>query len=204
MSDEPDTLPRLWQAACALLGACPREVTLATMGREGPQARVVMLRGAEMGARVESEEGGCLPPAAGGGPPEDLFGAKTGGPRAWVFTDAQTAKVEEIEGDPRVALLLWDRTSALQLRIAGRATVSLGVPEDVWAGMEEAQRRNYGKVPAPGTVIEEALAYEERPSAAEFARIDVALTELEVLHLGRVHRRARFSEAAPQGEWLVP
>lgn len=68
-----------------------RAVQLATRGADGaPRLRSVILRGADAAAR-----------------------------RARFHTDRRSAKVAEIAADPRVALLLWDPRSRVQLRLAG-------------------------------------------------------------------------------------
>lgn len=124
--------------------------------------------------------------------------------RAWCFTDAGSAKVGELEADARASILLWDEGRRLQLRLTGRAEVRLGATADEWAALSEGQRRSYGKVPAPGTEIADGLAYEERPAPESFARVELAVTAMDVVHLGEAHRRARFAAPGWDGVWLSP
>jgi hypothetical protein len=91
-----------------------RHPTLATIGPEGPEARTLVLRGADRAAA-----------------------------RLELHTDMASPKVAQITGDPRVALHVWVPRDRLQIRIRARAAAGPGDPA-LFARLPEEARRNYG------------------------------------------------------------
>lgn len=132
--------------------------------------------------------------------------------RAWdagvalVQTDGASHKVAELAADPRVALVMWDPGTDVQLRLNGRARVDTGATED-WARMPAPARLNYGGAPTPGTMMATAEEYVPGSDAARFVVVACEIARWEVLHLGaNMHRRALFARDGGtwQGQWIAP
>lgn len=159
-------------------GGYPGLITLATQGDNGPEQRMLVLRSADRAAA-----------------------------RLVLHTDKATAKVTEIEADPRVSLLIWCAKQNLQLRLKGQAEL-LGAyaAQQAWGDMPFASQGNYGVTPAPGTVISSSGAYERLADPARLAVIAVSLHEIDAVHLGQPHHiRARFrAKDGWSGAWLAP
>lgn len=185
MSEWFETLPGLWTGMwdCLAEGvvrrdAPARHVVLATQAPDGwPAARTVVLRGADAGMGIVE-----------------------------VHTDLHSAKVDELRRDGRAAILVWDSERRLQARLSVLVTVSAGAAvADIWARVPDPSRQSYGVVPAPGTPIADALAYEKRADGATFAVLRCVLDRVDLVHLGEVHRRAGYQrDSGWTGRWLVP
>jgi pyridoxamine 5'-phosphate oxidase len=169
---------------------------LATIGGDGaPQARVLVLRAADRGARLLR-----------------------------LHTDARSAKVGEIAREPRVGVLFYDPVVRLQLRASGVGRIEQEGPaaDSAWAATRLLGRRCYtapeapGR-PAPGAVSglpEDLETREPTPEESEagrpnFAVLLVELQKLEFLQLAFAgHRRGVFTHDAEkdawEGRWLVP
>ncbi|TVP71815.1 MAG: pyridoxamine 5'-phosphate oxidase [Rhodobacteraceae bacterium] len=179
------TLEGLHAQAWARLGrgvhdrhATARHPTLATVSAEGrPQARTVVLRGVERGSATLQ-----------------------------VYTDLQSAKVAELRASPFAAVHVWDSGAHLQIRLQAEVTILSGVASAaIWAQLPQHGRSAYGSAPAPGAPVPAALDYSKTPDPSAFAILSLAVTEVDLLHLGTDHRRARFRRASGwSGEWLVP
>lgn len=155
-----------------------RHPVLATASAEGvPQARTVVLRAAD---------------------PQPA--------RLQVHTDIHAAKVDALRARPLAALHVWDGAAHLQIRLTARAEIRTGAAvADLWNRLPEATRLSYGSTPPPGQPVPEALAYAKAPDPSAFAVIDLSLQEMDILHLGPQHRRARYRRADGwAGEWLAP
>ena len=154
--------------------------TLCTIGLDGaPRARVLVLRGA------------------------DRAGASLR-----LHTDRRSAKVEELNVEPRVSVLFYDATLKLQLRVSGTAVVGTEdhATEEAWAATRPFSRECYRVAPPPGTAIVSGGSYahpgDDTNARASFATIRIAVETLEALYLAASgHRRARFGSKAT---WLVP
>jgi pyridoxamine 5'-phosphate oxidase len=123
-----------------------------------------------------------------------------------IHTDLNSEKVAQLQANPAAALHIWDARTHLQIRLQASATLHHG-PDvaQIWARVPEAARASYGIRPAPGQPIPEGLAYHKHPDPAAFAVLRLWLTEMDILHLGPEHRRARFTQATDwAGEWLAP
>jgi pyridoxamine 5'-phosphate oxidase len=117
MSDPSDLLDRVWShltRGVADRRHPARHPVLATMGADGPEARILVLRAAR---RAE----GVLE----------------------LHTDALSPKVAQIAGEPRVALHVWVPKDRLQIRMRARAEVVPGDPA-LFASLPDAARANYG------------------------------------------------------------
>ena len=158
--------------------AAARHPTLATVSVSGlPQARTVVLRSAD-------RANGTLD----------------------FHTDVNSAKVEELRANAGAALHVWDSRSRLQIRLAVNAAILTGpaVAAD-WARVPESSRISYGVNPAPGQPIPGPLAYDRQPDVAGFAVIRLQVQQMDVLHLGEVHRRAHYRRSDHWlGQWLAP
>lgn len=140
-----------------------RFVTLATLGADGPEARIVGLRRADRALR-EIE----------------------------VHTDLRTAKVAALARDPRAALLLWDAGAQVQLRLSLDMRVVAADPTR-WARVPAASRPNYGTDPAPGTSIGAPEDLARTPDIARFAALVGLVRRIDMLSLAHdPHRRAVF------------
>ena len=123
-----------------------------------------------------------------------------------VQTDGASAKVGEIAADPRVALVIWDASTDVQLRFSARAQIDVGASED-WDRMPPPARLNYGGAPAPGTPMGAAEDYVPGTDPSRFVIVSCAAQSWEVLHLGRhMHRRALFEWRGSDwaGTWIAP
>lgn len=158
--------------------AAARHMTLATVCPDGkPQARTVVLR------RADKADGNVS-----------------------IHTDLRSGKISDLRATDWAALHVWDSAAHLQLRMITRAKIITGEEvAAVWEQMPEHARHAYGGSPAPGTSIESALEYDKTPTQAAFAVVTLAIEEMDVLYLGRAHKRARFCRGDGwSGEWLVP
>jgi len=179
---ELDTLlAQVWARLVRGVGdrhSAARQLTFATVSTAGwPEARTVVLRAAD--------------PVAG---------------TLDVHTDLRSAKVKALRSNPRAALHVWDASAHLQTRIEGVVQVLTGEPvAAIWARVPDPSRQSYGTLPASGAPIAASLAYEKRPDAASFAVLRCAVQAFDVVHLGPLHRRARFDRADGwAGQWLAP
>ena len=155
-----------------------RIVAFATVGAEGPEARMIALRAADPDAATLD-----------------------------LHTDAGTAKLREVERDPRGAVLVWHPERQIQLRLRGEVAVHARTDEarEAWAGVPDAQRWNYGAVPSPGDPIREPDAFERREDFDGFALLRLAVREIDVVSLTEPHRRALYRRADTfAGTWLSP
>ena len=145
-----------------------------------------------------------------GGVPEArtvaLRGASQREARLEVHTDTQTAKIDALRHNPLAAFHVWIPRADLQIRATGRVTIETGATvDDKWAGVPENSRVSYGTEPAPGMPIPSVHAYEKPPRRARFAVLTCDLTEIDLVHLGTPHRRARFVAADGwAGTWVAP
>lgn len=155
-----------------------RHPTLATVSPEGwPRSRTVVLRAVNVAAGTFD-----------------------------IHTDLRSFKVAQLRANPRVALHVWDASAHLQTRAKALADILMGdAVAEAWAKVPDPSRQAYGTNPAPGTPIPSALAYDKQPDPACFAVLRCVVQAVDVVHLGPVHRRARFERADGwAGQWLSP
>lgn len=156
--------------------AAARHPVLATVGPEGgAEARMLVLRGASRSrARLE------------------------------LHTDRASGKVAALEAEPRAALLVWDGSARLQIRLRVHVTVRPGAPGE-WARLPEGARQAYGGTP-PGTPLDAPEEAEMVPDPARFAVLTAQVLEIEALRLDPPHhRRARFrADEGWTGQWIAP
>ena len=142
-----------------------------------PEARTVVLRGADRAmARVE------------------------------VHTDPMTSKVQSLRARPFAAIHIWEPETQVQIRLNTRVQVLTGAEiADRWERVPDAARASYGTAPAPGTPIEGPFDYTKPGDRSGFAVLLCGIERIDLVHLGRQHRRALYSaEDNWQGVWCAP
>ena len=169
-----------WQRLCRGVAdrrAPARHPVLATQGvGGGGEARTVVLRAAS--------------PSAG---------------TVEIHTDALSAKVCELEAEPRATLLVWDAKARLQIRL--RVTARLVHADgEAWARVPQAARGTYGGDPPPGQGIPGPEAHAPGAERQRFTRVVCEIDEIELLRLDPDrHRRAVYRQAdAWAGAWRAP
>lgn len=158
--------------------AAARHPTLATVDASGmPQARTVVLRAADRATATLR-----------------------------VYTDRLANKVKELQAHPHAALHVWDKSAHLQIRLLAEAVIHTGESvHATWEGLSEHARQCYGFSPASGDRLEDGLDYQKWPALEAFAVLQLSIQQMEVLHLGHRHRRARYRRCDDwAGHWLVP
>lgn len=152
--------------------------TFATVSPDGwPEARTVVLRSTDAEAGVIT-----------------------------VHTDLYSDKIRSLRAGPRAALHVWDAAQDLQIRLQAEVTLRSDAQiRSLWDAIPDHAQHSYGVIPPPGTPIEQALAYVKSPDPDCFALLICTITTIDAVHLGAVHRRARFSRMGHwQGQWLSP
>ena len=155
-----------------------RHLTLGTMGLNGfAQLRTVVLRGCDAQA-------GTLD----------------------IYTDAASAKVGQLRENPRAGLHVWDASAQLQTRIEAEVEIIRGDQlMDLWAGLSDEVQMNFGCTPPTGAPIAASLGYKKHPDPGTFTVLRAHVCAIDAVHLGPVHRRARFARADGwAGQWFVP
>ena len=154
-----------------------RLVTLATLGPEGPELRMLALRAARRGASLD------------------------------LHTDARTPKVVQLRRDPRASVLAWHPGRQLQLRLRGTVELLEDGPEArrAWEEVPRAQRWNYGAQPPPGAPIARPDAYERAEAFWGFAILRLIVGQIDAVSLKAPHRRALYERGDGfAGTWLSP
>ena len=129
----------------------------------------------------------------------------------WIYTDARSPKVSQIDDNPHVELLFWDKGASLQVRLAGTASVvTRGAQIDALKdGLPDNVNGDYDRLQPPGSTAEspESALILEADHPLYFARLSVTAVSLDVLELSRDgHRRACFRTEGGEwrGRWVVP
>ena len=161
-----------------------RTPTVATIGQDNaPGARTMVLRAFDASAR-------CLA----------------------LHTDRRAGKIDAIARTPRVAVHVWDKRTAVQIRLSAiaRVHVSDDTAHAAWATVPPSSRAVYAIDPAPGTQVSAPPpAPTNREDAfANFAVLALTFDSLDWLWLDQAgHRRARFTwgaDGVSHAAWLVP
>ncbi len=114
-------------------------------------------------------------------------------------TDAASPKAAQINANPNVAIHVWIPEARLQIRAKANAVLHIGDANLFTSLPPEAQANYAGLV--PGT----PLPSNPPEAAPRFGRLLCHLTEIDVLHLGETHIRARYrSDANWAGAWIAP
>lgn len=182
-------LAKIWeQLAAAATSRSPFNfLQLATAGLDGaPQLRTIVLR------RCDATDG-------------TLF----------FVTDKRSPKIREIRNDPRVALVGFDPTASVQLRLSGEAAISDNEAErlEMWQSLRERTLILFDAPHAPGTLLDDkgqplqASELSDEEPYAHFALVTVTLNRLEWLDLSSTnHVRCAFDRDGANwaGTWLAP
>ncbi|WMS42963.1 pyridoxamine 5'-phosphate oxidase family protein [Acuticoccus sp. MNP-M23] len=162
------------------------QVVVATVDEAGrPQARTVVLRGADEGDRTLR-----------------------------FHTDVRSAKIPELAAAPSCAIILYDHDAKIQVRVSGDAAIHNrdALTESLWGAMPHYSKACYRQPFGPGAPVETpemvaaAAALGDDAGYANFVAITVAVNEFEWLYLAaNGHRRARIDYRDAGGrEWLAP
>jgi hypothetical protein len=139
-------------------------------------------------------------------------------------SDRRSQKVDDIRATGQIAWLGWDRETAEQVRLHGRATVHTddAVADAMWEAQDPASLDVYAGTAAPGTPVDapddgldEAVKSEPVTRAdvasgrPHFAVVRTVIDEIDWLHLHpEGHYRARFTYDADaeafEGSWILP
>lgn len=160
------------------IAAKAREVSFATVSQDGwPAARIVILRGTN---------------------PDDAT--------LTVHTDRFSQKITALRDNPRATILIWNDDAQVQLRMQAEVFIQTGQSVAAqWARVPDPSRQSYGTTPPPGTPIADALDYTKPCDPAAFCVLHCQVVDMDVVHLGDVHRRAQFTRARDwAGQWLSP
>ena len=147
-------------------------------------------------------------------------------PAAWTLrlhTDVRAPKAQVIAGDPRVAVLFYDKGAKIQVRARGTGLIASDGDEveAAWAASTNFARRCYlgegpgaaSDVPTSGLPAEfersEPDDAQLLPARENFALLKITLTTLDWLYLAHTgHVRAQFARkdtaAAWEGRWVSP
>ena len=110
-----------------------------------------------------------------------------------VFTDRRTAKVRELDAEPRATLVFWDGNARLQGRLRATARVLTG-PEvlDRWRALPEPARADYAALLPPGTPSEGTIERYPDPDPADFpSRLNTCT------YLATIPTRSHISQYRP-------
>ena len=145
------------------------------------------------------------------------------GPEIAFNSDARSPKVAEMERDPRVSLLFYDREEGIQIRAEAEAQIHKQDERAnaAWQAGSLFARRCYLQEPGPSSrasgptsglpaEVEGREPSEEEllPARRNFVYVTCRVEWLDWLSLHHDgHRRARFdfdAKGVPSGTWLVP
>ncbi len=152
-----------------------RTPVLATISQGVPQARTVVLRGADANAS------------------QLIF-----------FTDSRSPKVNELRATPAAVFVFWSKRLSWQLRVQVQSQVHISGPrvEEAWARVSQSAAANdYLAARAPGSAMHPAAASE--PGSHHLSVVTAHVEQMDWLELAREgHRRARV--VGNTLDWLVP
>lgn len=153
-----------------------RVVGFGTAGKQGPQVRSVILRGANPDER------------------QLVF-----------YTDKRSQKISDIAHDPRVALLFWNARSNTQLRVCGIAAQQASelIVNSLWLRIPDYARNDYATLSAPGSEIKTSTPGVALETAREnFVVLNVMVEHMEMLRLDRAgHVRMAWTHRG-DSEWI--
>lgn len=135
--------------------------------------------------------------------------------RIFVYTDARTAKVDELKQLDRAALLFWHPHHKTQATFKTTATLHHNneVAQDFWKqDVHGPAQKAYSPLVSPGTEIdrpEDAYQWPEEYDSSHFCVLELRPYNLQVLQIERKkHRRlsCEWKEEAKEwsGKWIAP
>ncbi len=136
-------------------------------------------------------------------------------------TDRRSPKVAAIAADPRMAVLFYDKSAKIQIRVRGEGRIEASGPvaDAAWEAGTNFARRCYlgagpgsvSQVPTSGLPPEvEGVEPDDAqliPARENFAVLLIALAEVDWLYLAHTgHVRAQFTRAGEgwEGRWVTP
>ncbi len=122
-----------------------------------------------------------------------------------IYTDARSAKVENLEKNENASMLFYDPLKRVQVTIKGRCEViKSGFLFDKHQKIALQNPGDYSTLDAPGRRLDSETYEMAKPNY--FCLLRIIAQEIEILELGREqHRRARFLRKEEwEGSWLVP
>ncbi|MEQ8238344.1 MAG: pyridoxamine 5'-phosphate oxidase family protein [Cyclobacteriaceae bacterium] len=130
----------------------------------------------------------------------------------FIYTDARTQKVKDININHEVAALFYDPQEKLQIRILGHAKVHYQneLAEEAWEKIDVKNRRDYLSAKRPGEVVDTPDQAHEWLSASVgdyFAIIEIVPQKMDVLQLSKSgHSRAQYHYQSDEwsGSWIAP
>ncbi|MDA7423515.1 pyridoxamine 5'-phosphate oxidase family protein [Thalassococcus lentus] len=154
-----------------------RNPTLVTVAKAGPEARTIVLRSWDSGRSVAEFQ-----------------------------TDRMSAKVAELEADPRAGLHFWLPEKRLQIRFRCRVEL-IHADRDRWARIPDVGRDVYGGTHAPGVPLEDPGDFKPLPMQERFTAVLAQVLGIDLLYLGPDrHERAVFQRDGSSwvGGWVAP
>jgi len=126
-----------------------------------------------------------------------------------IYTDGRTKKIEHIDQNNWVSLLLYHPKSLLQLKIEGKAVIVKDKErlQRCWSGVQPSSRKDYITETTPGTEIDNPDHVEYLEDENFFTMIDIIPEKIEYLKLKRPnHLRVLFTRKNEdwKGSFLVP
>ncbi|WP_288108895.1 pyridoxamine 5'-phosphate oxidase family protein [Limnobacter sp.] len=159
-----------------------RVVSFCTASAEGPAARSVILRGAD----VEHK-------------------------RLVFYTDSRSQKMSHLQHTQAVALLFWNPRSNEQLRLTGKAypLTDDTIVNAHWQRIPDYARKDYATLSAPGAATGAEVVHDFSLARQHFTVLEFQAEHMDWLKLDREgHQRLGFALNRQTGTWdetaLVP
>lgn len=130
----------------------------------------------------------------------------------YVYTDARTGKVSDLETSPFCSVLMYHKSKKVQVRITGQAELHRqdDIAEKHWKDVKGNAQKAYGSTVSPGTELELPDEAHEWPADINnqfFTVIKVVPKTIEALQLnGHEHLRAKFikNKNGWLKNWIAP
>lgn len=128
------------------------------------------------------------------------------------YTDYRSSKVADIKYHPSVSLLFWNPEDRYQIRVQASASIHYQneISENEWQNVDDASKKAYTTIPAPGTEISQPNeARHRKDNTHHFCVIDALPFKIKILQLNREdHLAINFlRESANEkwdGNWILP
>ncbi|NBC09506.1 MAG: hypothetical protein GVY26_20130 [Bacteroidetes bacterium] len=137
------------------------------------------------------------------------------------FTDARSAKTQELEQSPRLSWLFWDARKKVQMRMYGEAECHRTdqVCRQYWEKLPVQGRKSYASTLAPGSPVDtdmtglpnhwsDNMQLEDTEYAFDHFMVVVCqVGQVELLHLHQEgHQRAAYhwENGGWDGQWVIP
>lgn len=132
-----------------------------------------------------------------------------------LHTDARSSKACELARNPACALLFFDKSQMIQIRISGTARLHRDdeIAGAAWARTARSSRKDYAGEPGPGAALSGPESFERDPgregarARENFMAVRVRVETADWLHIREPeHRRARidFTADPPERVWTAP